>query len=215
MRTFTKNDMIKCYKIHQDMANKIQPMPNFGDDVLNNQCVISLPTTIPDKIKATHSDRSFSIGTSKALFDVKPNPIHPPTKGIAVDVGCKGNPGKTEFRGVDLETKEVVFHHHIEGDSTNNIGEWLGCVYGLMYAKRKEDKEYIVYSDSMTAISWVRQRKCKTNFRIPNEAQVKMVADAELYLNTCGGRVTKWETRKWGEIPADFNRKSRAKGKRI
>jgi len=139
-----------------------------------------------------------------SLFEIPKRP----TKGIAVDVGCKGNPGKAEYRGVDLETGEVVFHVQIPHLSTNNIGEFLGAVAGLKWALEKKDKEYKVWSDSMTAISWVRQRKCKTKFVVHDVDQQSMIADAENFLRQFGGKIMFWDKKAFKqEIPADFGRK--------
>ena len=67
------------------------------------------------------------------------------------------------------------------------------------------------YSDSATAISWVRRKQCRTQLaRTPRtEKLYEMIARAEAWLKA--HRVTnpilKWETGEWGEIPADFGRK--------
>mgnify|MGYP003370131214 FL=1 len=68
-----------------------------------------------------------------------------------------------------------------------------------------------IYSDSVNAINWVRQKKCKT--KLPRTAETEglfqMIERAEKWLhdNTYTTRILKWETQKWGEIPADFGRK--------
>jgi ribonuclease HI len=57
----------------------------------------------------------------------------------------------------------------------------------------------------------LRQRKCKT--KLPRTPQTEglfvMVQKAEAWLraNTYTTRIYKWDTEKWGEIPADFGRK--------
>ena len=128
-----------------------------------------------------------------------------PQKGIAVDVGCKGNPGKTEYRGVDLETGETLFYVKIAGDSTNNIGEYLAAVHGLRYAKKRGLK---VWSDSMTAISWVRKKECKTNFKVTNEQQKSLIELCLIFLNDNKESVINfWNNKAFGEIPADLSGK--------
>ncbi len=136
-----------------------------------------------------------------SLFEIPKRP----TKGVAVDVGCKGNPGKAEYRGVDLETGEVVFHVQIPGLSSNNIGEWLGAVDGLAYAMGKGDEDYKVYSDSMTAIAWVKKAKCRTKLTNIDEEQQRIIAQAERWLRTHGGKLWFWNNKIWGEIPADLS----------
>ena len=68
-----------------------------------------------------------------------------------------------------------------------------------------------VHSDSANAISWVRQKKCKTKLpRTPETEELFLLIErAEKWLqgNTYTTRILKWETKEWGEIPADFGRK--------
>ena len=68
-----------------------------------------------------------------------------------------------------------------------------------------------IYSDSYNAILWVQKRKCKTKLeRTPQTEQLyQIIVRAENWLNTHNFRnpIIKWETSKWGEVPADFGRK--------
>ena len=65
--------------------------------------------------------------------------------------------------------------------------------------------------DSVNAISWVKQKKCKTKLpRDPKTEQLfQLIERAEKWLreNTYSTPILKWETQQWGEIPADFGRK--------
>lgn len=128
---------------------------------------------------------------------------------IAVDAACSGNPGKMEYRGVLLPGCRQIFHFGpVYG--TNNIGEFLAIVHALALMKQR-GREMPVYSDSANAINWVRLRKCKT--KLPREPRTETVfqlierAEKWLLENDCTTPVLKWETDKWGEIPADFGRK--------
>ena len=129
---------------------------------------------------------------------------------LAVDAACSGNPGLMEFRGVIADTGTQVFHRGPYVDGTNNIGEFLALVLGLAYLK-KEKLDWALYSDSKTAISWVRQRQCKTKieWNTKNQDLLLAVRAAEKWLheNTWTTPIYKWETEIWGEIPADFGRK--------
>ncbi len=129
---------------------------------------------------------------------------------LAVDAACSGNPGLMEFRGVIADTGTQVFHRGPYVDGTNNIGEFLALVLGLAYLK-KEKLDWALYSDSKTAISWVRQKKCKTklDWSTKNQDLLLAVRAAEKWLheNTWTTPIYKWETEQWGEIPADFGRK--------
>ena len=128
---------------------------------------------------------------------------------LAVDAACSGNPGPMEYRGVHIASRQEVFHFG-PTKGTNNIGEFLAIVHGLALLKQK-GFDMPIYSDSVNAISWVRQKKCKT--KLPRTAETeelfKLIERAEKWLreNTYTTRILKWETKEWGEIPADFGRK--------
>ncbi len=128
---------------------------------------------------------------------------------LAVDAACSGNPGPMEYRGVHVLSRQEVFRFGpMKG--TNNIGEFLALVHGLALLKQK-GFDMPVYSDSVNAISWVKQKKCKTKLpRTPEtEYLFQLIERAEKWLreNTYSTRILKWETKEWGEIPADFGRK--------
>lgn len=128
---------------------------------------------------------------------------------LAVDAACSGNPGPMEYRGVHIASRQEVFRFGpMKG--TNNIGEFLAIVHGLALLKQK-GFDMPIYSDSVNAISWVRQKKCKTKLlrTAETEALFLLIERAEKWLreNTYSTRIIKWETKEWGEIPADFGRK--------
>lgn len=128
---------------------------------------------------------------------------------LAVDAACSGNPGPMEYRGVHVASRQEIFHFGpMKG--TNNIGEFLALVHGLALLKQK-GFDMPVYSDSVNAISWVKQKKCKTKLpRTPEtESLFLLIERAEKWLreNSYSTRILKWETKEWGEIPADFGRK--------
>lgn len=129
---------------------------------------------------------------------------------LAVDAACSGNPGLLEYRGVFVKTGEQIFHQGPFEHGTNNIGEFLALVHGLALLKQK-NFNIPIYSDSVNAIKWVREKKCKTKLeRIPeNESLFYMIERAEKWLkeNTYTTVIIKWKTNEWGEIPADFGRK--------
>lgn len=131
------------------------------------------------------------------------------TEALAVDAACSGNPGPMEYRGVYLRTRQEIFHFGpMQG--TNNIGEFLAIVHALALLDQKH-LSMPVYSDSRTAINWVRQKKCKTKLeRTPQtEPLFALIERAErwLHTHTYATPILKWETERWGEVPADFGRK--------
>ena len=129
---------------------------------------------------------------------------------IAVDAASSGNPGKMEYRGVDTQTGKQLFHQGPFRQGTNNIGEFLALVHGLAYLKKK-NSDRIIYSDSRIAIGWVKKKKCNTKLteNAKNKDVYDLVRRAEFWLqnNTYKTAIAKWETKAWGEIPADFGRK--------
>lgn len=129
---------------------------------------------------------------------------------IAVDAASSGNPGKVEYRGVDTQTKKQLFHQGPFAQGTNNIGEFLALVHGLaLLNNQKSDK--VIYSDSKIAMSWVKKKQCRTNvvFDQRNKDILDLIKRAEKWLkeNSFKNPLLKWETKAWGEIPADFGRK--------
>lgn len=135
----------------------------------------------------------------------------PVENSLTVDAACSGNPGIMEYRGVfNSQGKEVFRKGPFEG-GTNNIGEFLALVHGIALLKKKGLHHMPVYSDSKTAISWLKKKQCRTNivFDSSNNKLLDMIQRAEKWLqkNTYNNPVLKWETKAWGEIPADFGRK--------
>ena len=103
-----------------------------------------------------------------------------------------------------------MFHQGPFKQGTNNIGEFLALVHGLAFLK-KHNSDRILYSDSRIAMGWVKKKKCNTKLKMTaqNKALFELVERAETWLktNTYTTQIVKWETKAWGEIPADFGRK--------
>ncbi|AJS60948.1 ribonuclease H [Paenibacillus sp. IHBB 10380] len=129
---------------------------------------------------------------------------------ISVDVGTRGNPGPIEYRGVNTQTGEVIFSHGPISKGTNNLGEFLAVVHSLAYLK-KEGSLKTVYSDSRTALKWVREKHVATTLeRDESTQEVWELVDRALNwldTNSYGNKVLKWQTQEWGEIKADYGRK--------
>ena len=128
----------------------------------------------------------------------------------AVDAACSGNPGPMEYQCVDLQTGAQIFHFGpVQG--TNNIGEFLAIVHALALMEKQGIKDKVIYSDSYNAILWVKKKKCKTTLtrNSATEQLYQIIARAEQWLMTHNVTtpIIKWETKQWGEIPADFGRK--------
>lgn len=133
----------------------------------------------------------------------------PISNSLSVDAACSGNPGVMEYRGVHVLTKEVWFHQKFEL-GTNNIGEFLAIVHGLAELNRR-NINIPVYTDSQTALAWIRKKKCATKLPVSEKTTelFNLIRRAEHWLltNTWNQPLLKWDTENWGEIPADFGRK--------
>lgn len=135
----------------------------------------------------------------------------PVWKSISVDAACSGNPGVMEYQGVWTDTKDPIFYQGPFANGTNNIGEFLAIVHALALLKKRGNGSTIIYTDSRTAISWVKKKKANTKLAPGknNAALFELIRRAENWLkaNTFTNPIIKWETKIWGEIPADFGRK--------
>lgn len=129
---------------------------------------------------------------------------------LSVDAACSGNPGLLEYRGVYVRTGQQIFHQGPFEQGTNNIGEFLALVHGLALLKQ-QNSPVPIYTDSVNAMKWVKDKKCKTKLEQTraNAILFDLIARAEKWLreNSYTTRIIKWETADWGEIPADFGRK--------
>ena len=185
------------------------------DSMAEAEAAIKLPYS--SVVKVESGERRVESGKPSALVidengmtTVNPGTDNPPVlDALAVDAACSGNPGVMEYQGIYIPTRTQVFHYRAE-KGTNNIGEFLAIVHGLSYLK-KHRLNQIIYSDSVNAISWVRQKRCKS--KLVEDASTAELWDyihrAENWLraNSYTTEIRKWDTDNWGEIPADFGRK--------
>ena len=141
------------------------------------------------------------------LNEDAPKPI---LESLSVDAAWNTVTKQMEYRGVHTGTREVWFHKGPFPNASNNIGEFLALVHGLALLKQK-NLDIPVYTDSITALAWVRHKKHKSII-LPtkeNEMLFDMLVRAENWLknNDYTNPIYKWNTPLWGEIPADFGRK--------
>lgn len=135
------------------------------------------------------------------------NPIE---DSISVDGACNVEARLVEYQGVDTKTKKVLFKNGPFDGGTNNIGEFLAIVHALAYCK-KENINKPIYSDSKNAMSWVKDKKVRTS-QEKNDKNIELfdlIDRAIMWLekNEYSNKILKWETKAWGENPADFGRK--------
>lgn len=134
----------------------------------------------------------------------------PIENSIVVDGACSGKTGMSEYQAVHTAERTPIFHQGPFEDGTNNIMEFLAIVHALAYCKQHK-LDLPIYSDSKIAIGWVKRKTQRTNH--PRSSKNKKIFElldrAEKWLNenTCTNPILKWETKAWGENPADFGRK--------
>ncbi|MDE6145400.1 MAG: ribonuclease H family protein [Muribaculaceae bacterium] len=129
----------------------------------------------------------------------------------AVDGACSRVPGPIEYQCVEVANGQTVFHVGPLAGGTNNIAEYLALVHALALLDQRGDHSRPIYSDSRTALAWLRNRHSKTTLeRTPENAKVfELLQRADRWVAThqLFNPVLKWDTENWGEIPADFGRK--------
>lgn len=134
----------------------------------------------------------------------------PILNSISVDAACAGNPGRLEFQGVFTDTQTPLFARGPYEMGTVNIGEFLAIVLGLAWLKTNK-LDYPIYTDSLTAMAWIRKGHVNTKLEWTkkNEKLLVAVHGAMKWLkeNKYDTKILKWKTKEWGEIPADYGRK--------
>ncbi len=137
-----------------------------------------------------------------------------PISGLCCDSSYSHKTKILEYRVVDIETLNVLYQNQIHDTYfANNIGEFFALVRAVKHCiDNKTQCE--IYSDSNTAISWVQNGIVKSSvLEEPENKKLLPFINAGLaYIKTINSLPTilKWNTKDWGEIPADFGRKQKA-----
>lgn len=173
------------------------------------------------KLKANNiNDAMHEFNQGKTQFEQKDNTLtkdkssleKPTQEVLTVDGASNGN--NCEFQAVWYPSGKKAFSSKVFVGGTNNIAEFLGLVLAIKHLKDK-NLPLVVYTDSVTAMSWVRNKKANTTARSTGkltEELENLVTKAEQYLAQNSEvmqqvKIIKWKTKQWGEIPADFGRK--------
>ena len=190
-----------------------------------NDCKKSIDSFSGAEYKSFTSKKEAEIAFTKSYNDykginTKKNIVNkalikevgkPNLKSIAVDAACSGNPGLMEYRGVNTKTSQQLVIQGPFEEGTNNIGEFLALVHGLAYLQKNNLTELPIYSDSKIAIGWIKAKQCRTKIMptTKNKMLFDLIKRGENWLknNSFKNPILKWETKAWGEIPADFGRK--------
>lgn len=128
---------------------------------------------------------------------------------LSVDAAYSSKTGIMEYRGVWTDSGDIYFHE-IFSVGTNNVGEFLAVVHALAKMK-SEGIEKDVYTDSNTAIAWVRNKRVNSGMDYDSNTKElwNIISRAENWLkdNEYKNQILKWKTKEWGEVFADFDRK--------
>lgn len=158
-----------------------------------------------------YAHRDEQVGEMRSALLNGSGPLYP---SWSVDAACNMRTGVMEYRGVDTRTGQVIFAQGPYEDTTNNVGEFLAIVHALALLERSSSAKARVlpiYSDSTTALAWVRKQKANTKMVATerNAPLCELITRAEHWLQTHSWQnpLLKWETHLWGEIPADYGRK--------
>ncbi|PDZ94559.1 ribonuclease H [Bacillus cereus] len=158
---------------------------------------------LPEAEAAFKGEESVTYGNAESSGYIK--------ESISTDAACSGNPGVMEFQGVNTENGEKIFYFGPFPVGTNNIGEFLGIVEGIKYLQKENKPAMPIYTDSQTAIAWVRNKKVGSNLERNNQTEElwQMIESAIEWLrnNEYKNPIIKWDTPAWGEIKADFGNK--------
>jgi len=129
---------------------------------------------------------------------------------ICVDAAWNTATGFVEYQGVILPAGTNIFKKGPYSQGTNNVGEFLAIVHAISYCK-KQNLNLPIFSDSETAIGWVMRKQANTKLQATpyNQEIINLTLRATNWLNTnaYSNKILKWETKLWGENPADFGRK--------
>lgn len=167
-------------------------------------------TTLEEAEKAFAGKIHHYIGKNKKPSVASAKVGKPVVPSISVDAAWSTKTKDMEYQGVYTHSGELIFRKGPYLDATNNIGEFLAIVHALALLKKNKNN-LPIYTDSVTAIKWVKIKRANTKLQ-PTDANAELfdiIERAENWLknNDFSNPILKWETKAWGEIPADFGRK--------
>lgn len=164
--------------------------------------------------QAEYKNLANSKGSINKAMNVAKATAEPQKDFLTVDGASNGE--NCEYQAVWYPNGEKAFASKKFTGGTNNIAEFLGLIHGLHYLMQNK-KPLKIYTDSVTAMAWVRDGKANTTAnmtgKITPELQ-ELIKQGEDFLSKNSkelenAEILKWETKKWGEIPADYGRKAK------
>ncbi|GHS86070.1 hypothetical protein FACS1894201_06550 [Bacteroidia bacterium] len=90
-----------------------------------------------------------------------------------------------EYRCVDTATRRQIFYQGPFKDGTNNIGEFLALVHAIALLSQQGQPKLPIYTDSVTALAWVRNKKAKTKLELTanNGILFELIQRAEIRMD--------------------------------
>ncbi len=203
----SNNHSISCFR-----ASNVRYTPDYKQAELLGKAMsgkLNLPVDLSEQPEIPSLFNAES-KLKTEIQNIETTDSKPILDSVCVDASSIQNPGITEYRGVNTKTGEVLFEVKLE-EATNNIGEFLAIVHVISLYKKQNKELPILYSDSQIAISWVKQKVCKTKMarNDNNQKTFELLERAVKWLqkNDYKTKILKWNTNVWGEIPADYGRK--------
>lgn len=149
------------------------------------------------------------------------SPSKAPRMGIIVDASCIPVRdsitrdgffhGAVEWQVKDLSTMETLMASRVYRHANVNQGEFLAIVDALSLLWERGDHHTSIYSDSLTAISWVRRKHPKSKHPLNDRTReiMDLVGYSTQWLRErhIKNPVIFWDKTHWGENPADYGRK--------
>ena len=196
-------------QVHCNTKGRISVVPQGPLTESIRSLLSGTPVTTPTRFTNAIASKSVATGTVK---------IPPGT--VVVDCSKTGQHliGPTEWRGMialDDGAWSECFHSPLFPRGHNNVGEFLAILDALRLVHAGTISASKIYTDSRTALSWVRNRKIKSKFDAATEfdpAFCKVLGESVAWMESAAFRtlsqaVHHWPTSQWGDIPADFQRK--------
>ncbi len=127
----------------------------------------------------------------------------PLTDSITVWAMCRQNPAGMEFKGVDTPAQTLIFSKTFETGDVDT-GNFLAIVHALKLLSRNKLDVAVIYTNSNTAIRWVKNKNCDCK-PVKNKKEKKLseaVRAAEKWLsgNDYSTKILKWNINEWGDI---------------
>jgi ribonuclease HI len=207
-------DIMPCILILGDptrMPKKANSADIFKPTMPDIENIQTSPTEAETHAKMPHLNiEPVNKPDNKQTDDGKPPR---PTDGVCSDGSCQGGnngDGYGRYKVTEVDGTHIFTSKYFQG-ANHNIMEFVGIVHAMSELKRVKVKTPI-YTDSQTALAWVRNKRVKTKIEWSQKnALLKKVFDK--CVKWLEGEdldnydLRKWHTQFWGEIPADFDNK--------